>query len=221
MKKIILSLIAIAFSAGVFAQTPINEGTITYTVEWEVPAQMQQMASMFPKELTVYFKGDSSVVNQKSQMSTSNVIMNSKTDFVRLLLDIPMMSKKYVINFTPADLEEMKEKWPEYELKAGTETQTIAGYKATKYTITEKKSNKTSEGWFTKDIATPANSLTQFFDKSNGVPLKFDSFQSGLAIHATVKEIKQGAIPAGAFATPAGYETITFDQLKGMMGGRQ
>ncbi|TZF82757.1 DUF4412 domain-containing protein [Pedobacter sp. BS3] len=218
MRKIVLSLIYTCFACGTFAQTALNEGLITYQVEWQLPTQMQQMAGMFPTEMQVYFKGDSASTVAKSQMSSSVTLMNAKTGYQHLLLDIPMMSKKYSVNITPADREQMQDKWPEMNVKPTTETQTIAGYKAQKYQVTEKKSGQTFDAWFTKDISTPQNSLTQFFDASLGVPLKFNSFQNGLGIQATVKEIKSQKVPAGTFSVPGGYEDMSLEQLRGLMG---
>jgi len=216
-KMILIGALALLSTAGI-AQNKINEGTIVYQVEWKLPPQMQQMAAMFPKEMTVYFKGDSSVTQSKSSMSNSSSIMNSKTEYQRLLLDLPMMSKKLSVIFTPDDQEQIKENWPDLALKEETETKTIAGYTGKKYTVTEKKSSTTSEAWFAKDVDVVPNSLTQFFDKSYGFPLQFNSYQNGMGLNATVKEVKTGPVPKGSFTATKDYEEITFAQLMGMMG---
>ncbi|WP_207428819.1 hypothetical protein [Pedobacter sp. SYSU D00535] len=220
MKKILLSVIALLLVTTTFAQKKVSEGTITYQVEWQLPPQMQQMKAMFPPEITVYFKGDSSASETKSPMSTARSVMNPKTEYQRLLLDIPMMGKKYSVLFTPDDQEQMKEHWPELTVTPGTETKTIAGYNAKKHTVTEKKSNTTFDAWFTKDVDITQNSLTQFFDASYGFPLQFNSFQNGVGLKATVKEVKSGSVPKGSFSATKEYEEITFAQLMAMMNRR-
>lgn len=210
----------------IFAQnTPaagkkITEGILTYTVEWKLPEQLQAMASNFPTELKVYFKGDSSSLKTESQMYNSTSIMNVAKEYERLLLEIPMMGKKYSIKFTPADQERMQDKMPDLVLKAGTETKTIAGYNASKYEVTDKKSNQTSTAWFTKDLEITPNSLSRFYEKSYGFPVEFVSFLNGLSVKATLKEVKEGSVPAGSFSASKDYEEITFDQLIQMQGGR-
>jgi hypothetical protein len=221
MKKLFLSAVIALSSILALGQNKIKEGTITYGVEWTLPPNANpQMASMLPAEMKVYFKGDSAATTAKSPMSSSTTITNPKTDFVRLLLDVPMMQKKFSVRFTPADLEEMQDQWPQFELTAGTENKTLAGYKAQKYAVKEKKSGKTFDAWFTKDVDIIQNSLNHFFDKSYGFPLEFNTVQNGMGIKATVKALQPEKIPAGSFSATKDYEEITFEQLKGMMGGR-
>ncbi|WP_207423386.1 hypothetical protein [Desertivirga brevis] len=219
MKKLILGAVIGLISTASFAQKKFSEGTITYKVEWQPAPQMQQMAAMFPTELTVYFKGDSTATVSKSSFSNTNTILNPKTEYQRLLIDVPMRNKKYSVILTPDDVEQMKEFGPEFKVTPANETKTVNGFTAQKYTISEKKSGKSFDSWFTKDVDVSANSLTQFFDKTLGFPLEFQSFQSGMGVKATVKEIKEGKVPAGTFSATKDYEEITFAQLIAMMGG--
>lgn len=223
MKKLIFTAAVLFIGAGVFAQAgkKLSEGTLIYSVEWNLPQQMQAMASSFPTELKVYFKGDSSSLKTESQMYNSTNITNLSKEYERLLLDIPMMGKKFSVIFTPADQDKMADKMPELALKAGTETKTIAGYNATKYDVTEKKSQQTSTAWFTNDVeVSTQNPLTRFYNKSYGFPLEFISYMNGLSVKATLKEIKTDAVPAGSFTAGKGYEEISLDQLMQMQGGR-
>lgn len=221
MKKLVLSGMLFLATTASFAQTKINEGSITYSVDWKLTDQQQPMAAMLPKEITVYFKGDSSSTSSKTQMSSTKFIMNGKTDYMRLLLDIPMAQKKLSVKFSPADQEVMKDSWPDLELKPTTETTTMAGYKAQKYTVTDKKTSTMFDAYFTKDISLPINSIDQFYEPSYGFPLKFNSSQTGIIFTATVKEVKAEKAPADAFSAAKDYEEMTFEQLKGMMGGRK
>ena len=224
MKKILFCISFILFTAVAFAQSAnsgkINEGIIIYTVEWKLPQQMQAMAANFPKELTVYFKGDSSSLKTQSPMYSSTNILNLKKDYERLLLDIPMAGKKISVRFTPEDQDQMQANMPELTSKPGSETKTIAGYTALKYEMTEKKSNQNFEAWFTKDTEIIPNSLSRFFDQSLGFPLEFTTFMNGLSLKALVKEIKSATVPAGSFSASADYEEMTFQQLMQMQRGR-
>ena len=221
MKKIIIgAFLALSSSIG-FAQKKINEGSITYQVKYELPAHMQQMKAMFPEEIKVYFKGDSTASQNKTPMASTSFIMNQKTEFQRLLLDIPMMSKKYSVKFTPDDVETIRESLPDFTLTEGTDDKTIASFNGKKYSVVDKKSGTASEAVFTKDIEIPANSLTFLFDKKHGFPLEFTTSQQGMSVKAVVKEVKEEKVPAGTFSGSKDYEEITFTQLQGMMGGRK
>ena len=223
MKRISLSVALLLCGSLLFAQTPakrIPEGTITYSVEWKLPENMQQMAANFPAELTVFFKGDSSSLKTESQMYSSTSILNTKKEYERMLLDIPMMGKKLSVIFTPADQEKVAEKMPELTLKAGTETKEVLGYKAQKYDVNEKKSGQSFEAWFTKDIEVTPNTLSRFYDKGYGFPIEFSSFMNGITVKAKVKDVKSGPVPAGSFSATKDYEEITLDQLMQMSGGR-
>jgi len=222
MRKIILSLALLLVGTGMYAQSlsgKVNEGTIIYSVEWKLPEQMQAMASSMPTELTIYFKGDSSSLKSESAMYSSTNILNTSKEYERLLLDVPMMGKKFSVLFTPADQEKMAVNMPNLTVKEGTETKTIAGFKALKHDVNESKSNENSEAWFTKDIEITQNSLSRFFNKSYGVPLEFISYMNGISVKATLKEVKAGTVPAGSFSASKDFEEITLEQLMQMQGG--
>jgi GLPGLI family protein len=223
MKRIILSFALLFIGTGIFAQTAtskITEGSIIYTVEWKLPEQMQAMASSFPKELTVYFKGDSSSLKTESAMYSSTNILNVSKEYERLLLNIPMMGKKFSVVYSPADQERLQANLPELALKTGTETKTIAGYNVLKYAVNEKKTDQNSEAWFTKDIEVTPNALSRFFDKNYGFPVEFVSYVNGMSVKAIVKEIKAGPVPAGSFSASKDFEEISLEQLMQMQGGR-
>ncbi len=223
MKKLIFTAAILLIGATVFAQTQkkLSEGTLTYAVEWNLPEQMKAMASSFPTEIKVYFKGDSSSLKTGSQMYSSTNITNLSKEYERLLLDIPMMNKKFSVIFTPADQDKIAANSPDLAFKAGTETKTVAGYNATKYEVTEKKSSQNSTAWFTKDVeVSTQNPLTRYFDKGLGFPVEFTSYMNGLSVKATLKEVKTEAVPAGSFSASKDHEEITFEQLMQMQGGK-
>jgi len=227
MRRIILSFVLLFSATVIYAQLSnsantgkITEGTIIYTVEWKLPEQMAAMASSFPKELTVYFKGDSSSLKTESAMYSSTNILNVNKEYERLLLNIPMMGKKFSVLFSPADQEKMQANLPELTLKASTETKSIAGFNVLKHEVNEKKSNQNFEAWFTKDVEVTQNALSRFFDKNFGFPVEFVSFMNGLSVKAIVKEIKAGTVPAGSFSASKDFEEISMDQLMQMQGGR-
>src|SRR5690349_5946828 len=116
IKRLIFTLAMLIGVNALIAQTngkKITEGKVVYAVEWQLPEQMKPMAANFPTELIVLFKGDSASLKTESSMYTSISILNTKKEYERLLLDVPMMGKKLSVIFTPADQEKMQDKLPE------------------------------------------------------------------------------------------------------------
>ncbi|MBC7746097.1 MAG: hypothetical protein H7096_13460 [Flavobacterium sp.] len=222
MKRIILSMTLILSGTFLFAQTPakkITEGSITYSVEWQLPENLKPMASNFPNELQVFFKGDSSSLKTESPMYNSTSILNTKNDYERMLLEIPMMGKKLSVIFTPADQDKIAEKIPELSLNASKETKEVLGYKAQKYNVVENKTSQKSEAWFTKDLEIASNPLSRYYSKSYGFPVEFTSYMNGITVKAKVKDIKAGTIPVGSFSATKDYEEITYEQLMQLSSG--
>ena len=213
MRKVALSIAVILMVTCVQAQNKISEGTIVYTVEWQLPEQFRAIANNFPSEIKVYFKGDSSSTKTESNLYSSTSIMNSLTNFEQVLLDIPLMNKKYSVIFTPEDQKNMADKMPDLKLIQEAETKILAGYKVQKYTGIEKKSGQKFEAWLTKDVEITANAISRFYDKNYGFPVQFTAFLNGLTLKALVKEIKIGTVPPRSFIASKDYEEITVDQL--------
>ena len=216
MKKILTLAIVLAALVNVNAQQKITEGIVVYTLNWNVPEQAQAMAASLPTEIQVYFKGDSSSMKMESQFFSMQSILNTKKEYERLLLDIPMMSKKYSVVFTPADQEIEADKYPQMSLKPSTESKILNGYKAFKFEVSEGKTNTKFDVWFTKDIEVVANPLSRFYEPSYGFPVEFISFQNGFSVKASVKEIQKTSVPAGVFSASKDYEDFTYGQLEQM-----
>ncbi len=218
MRKLFLGLSLLMMSMASFAQQKINEGVITYALEWNVPPQAQAMAANLPTQINVYFKGDTSSMKIESQMFSSKSILNVPKEYERLLLDIPMMGKKFSVIFSPADQEKMSEMMPQMTLKASNESKSYLGYQAQKYAVSESRTNSSFDVWFTKDVEIVANPLSRFYEKSYGFPLEFTSFQNGMSVKASVKEIQSTKVPVGTFVAGTDYEEISLDQLMQMSG---
>ncbi len=214
MKKTIITAFILSILFCACKNKSADEGLIAYQVEYQLPDSLQRYAAFLPKEATVYFKGDSTVSIQKSEQESTIIITNRKTGFMRVLLTSP--DKKYVVDYNKAEQAEEIGSLPPYTLTKQSETQKIAGYLATKYLLKDKLSEETTAIWFTKEVAVIPNSLTMLLDSTLGVPLMFTINQNGTKVKTTVKEIKFEAVPAAAFATPAGFKRLTPQQLREM-----
>lgn len=202
-----LALTAIGFTAN--AQKNFTEGVANYTTS---SAGQQQ-------EATIYFKGDSSAYQFQAGPANVKLISNHKAEFMAILVDVPVASMKKAAVYTPADIEQMKDKIPSYTSTQTTETQTIAGYKCKKVQEKDTKSGSTFDVWVTNDINAPSNIFTQNFADLGGFPVKFTTLLRGQKIDVMLKSISAEKVKAGAFAIPADFDRITVEELNAM-GGR-
>lgn len=195
---------------------PVKQGSITYTIEYELPDSLKHYADYLPKTAIVYFKGDSTVSIQQAGEEATTVITDQPTGFMRVLLR--SAAAKYEVDYKKAEQSEILPP-VNYTYAVTSESKTIAGHKAVKYILTDKASGLTSEAWFSKEISVMPNYLTTVFDTTYGVPLVFAINQNGIATKTTVKELKFEPVPDGVFATPPGYKKITPQQFKDLPVG--
>ncbi|MGZ3810757.1 MAG: DUF4412 domain-containing protein [Mucilaginibacter sp.] len=216
--KLALCLFVVSGFSKADAQKKISEGTITYTVSFELPADKQQFAAMLPKEITGYFRGDSTATTMQQGPATIKGIQVYKTNYQSMLIDVPVANKKIAVVLTPADIEQIESTNPNLTFANGTETQTIAGYKCKKVTATDGKSGAKYDIWITNDIDIAPNSLSHLVSTLGGVPVKFVTFSQGIKINAEIKEVKETTVPIGFFTATKEYESMSLEDLKAMSG---
>ncbi|MEO6523985.1 MAG: DUF4412 domain-containing protein [Mucilaginibacter sp.] len=218
MKRNILFAFAIAISL-YSCSGKKTEGSIYYTVEYQLPDSLKEYAEHLPKQAMVYFKGDSTVSIQAGKEESTSIVTNQKTTFMRALLKSDEQKKYYAIDYDKNGQAEELASMPSYTFTKTTEHKSIAGYEAYKYNLKEKLTGDEAEAWFTKDVAIIPNSLTLNLDTALGVPLSFTSKQNGIIVKTTAKDIKFEKVPDGVFNTPKGYEFLTPQQFKNMTSG--
>jgi len=198
------------------AQRKINEGTVIYTLSYELSADQQQYATMLPNELTCYFRGDSSaaIVNQGATIIKGVSVI--KNNYHSLIIDLPAASKKIVVVLTSAEVEQENAGLPQFQGVKGTEKQVINGYYCTKVPVTEARGGANYDIWITNDIDMPPNSVNRSSSIFGGMPVKFVTFNNGFKINAVVKEIKEMSVPAGFFSASKDYESMSYTDLKAM-----
>ncbi len=208
-----LGLLSLAVLAACHKKKSV-EGSISYAIEYILPDSLKQYEEYLPNSAKVYFKDDSTISIQQINAESTTIITHKPTDFMRVLLT--SSTKKYVIDYNTAEQLEEAQARLGYSYSANSTTNTIAGYKTSKYTLTDKATGENAEAWFTKDVKIIPNSLTMPFDTTYGVPLFFTTTHNGITTKTTVKEIKFEPVPDGIFLTPKGYETLTPKQLREM-----
>jgi hypothetical protein len=212
-------LLSAAFTLPAIAQKKITEGTVTYTVSYELSPDKQQYADMLPKEIVCYFRGDSTAAIVNQGAATVKGVSVFKADYHSLIIDVPAANKKIVVVLTAGEVAQEKASIPQFTGKKGAETQVMDGYKCSEVTLTDLKNNTVYEMWVTNDIGIPPTSVSRAVSSFGGVPVKFVTFNNGIKINAEIKEVKAGTVPFGFFTASKDYEPMSYTDLKAMSGG--
>ncbi|HWZ35756.1 MAG TPA: hypothetical protein VNW51_06320, partial [Mucilaginibacter sp.] len=183
-----------------------SRGTVTYSIA----------ASGQEAESKVYFTPDSSASVTQYGPANVKLLINSKGTYFAVLLDVPVASMKKVAVLTPDEIDQTIADAPKFTFTPGTETKQISGFNCKKVTVKDAKSGSTYVAWITNDITAPVNVLTRYFAGAGGVPVQFTTLQQGQPVDVTLKSISDEKAPAGTFVIPAGFEKISYDDLKSM-----
>ena len=192
----------------------IKQGSVAYDIEYQLPDSLISYKAYLPAKAIVYFKNDSTVSIQQAGAEATTVITYKPNAFMRVLLR--SAAAKYVIDYAKPEQSEILPASKGYTYVATNKTKTIAGYKASKYELTDQATGLSSEAWFTKDVAIVPNYLTTVFDTAYGVPLSFTTKQNGIPVITTVKQVKFEPVPDGVFSVPTGYQKMTPKQFRDM-----
>lgn len=214
MKKIIL-LLLIAVNHITFAQDELNEGIITTktTMSSENPQVNSQLTMLGDLITTVYFKNNKSRSEMNNPMAGQTItIIDTDVETMLLLMDNPMLGKKYSKN----DLKITEDDLKEIVITENGESKTVLNYVCKGYDVVVNKSGlETKMVMFVTDkIMAPTQNNVMLGDKLKGYPLymmmnvKQMGAEMNLKIEATAIEAGQVDDAKFALDIPEGYEEI-------------
>ena len=224
LKTIKIGMLALLCATGIAAnaQKKITEGTITYGLEYNLPADKQAMSAMLPQEYKVNFKGDLSKFKMDMGMFSTLVIYNNFSKETLSLTEVPIQSKKIAVRMNKEQTEKMSEMQggnKDYEVTPTAEKKLIAGYNCIKYICKDKDSGAQIFVWATNDVETPINTLTTSFKNIKGMPIQFSTDARGMKVNITVKTITEEKVGDINMDIPKEFEAMSFDDLMKQMGG--
>ncbi len=224
LKAIKISVVALLCIATFVAkaQKKITQGTVTYSLEYSLPADKQAMAAMLPSEYKMSFKDDLSQFKMDMGMFSTLIIYNNATKESLSLTEVPIQSKKIAVKMNKLQTEKMAEMQggnKNFEVTATTETKKIGNFNCTKYLCKDKESGSQTEVWATDEIQIPANTLTRVFKGITGVPIQFSTDAQGMKAKITVKTIVEENVGEINMVVPKEFEIMQFDDLLKQMGG--
>ena len=219
MKTGILATILISTAIVASAQKKVNEGTITYKVDYTLTADQAGMESQLPSETKVKFSGQSTKIEMEQGPATITVISDLASHNGLVLIDVPVAQMQFAVKQTKADYDKALAAGPKFsDFVATGEKQVIATYNAEKYTYKDDKGGA-YELWATTDIELPSGLAGEEFKDVKGSLVKFTRIQNGIKTTLTVKGIAEGKTGPFSLEVPSGYEIKTMEEIMAMQGG--
>jgi GLPGLI family protein len=217
MKKILLTVVAIASMFA--AQAQIKEGSVTYsiTVEGMPPEQAAMMKGM---ELNMAFKDKKSRVEFTSPMMTSTTV--SSDDGSLTLMD--GMGMKSFTKLSKADMEKESKKTPEPKITYTEEKKTIANYDCKKAIVEVKDQKGETQKlnvWYCEKLPNNGGGRMGQFKGLKGAPLEFETNQGGMKMKMTATKVSTSPLADSQFIlSTEGYTEMKMEDLQKMRGGK-
>lgn len=219
IKTGVLAAILISTAIVANAQKKINEGTITYGMEYDLTADQQAFAAQLPTETKVKFNGSITRMEMEQGPATIAILRDGVSNNGLLLIDVPMAQMQFAVKQGKEEYEKSKQSAPKLsDFKATGEKKEINGYNTEKYTYKDDK-GANYELWATTDIELPAGLADESFKDIKGALVKFTQIQNGVKSTLTIKNIKEEKTGPFNLEVPSGYEIKTMEEIMAMQGG--
>lgn len=197
-------------------------GTIVYNITYPEGSIDPQMAAMMPKTMKVKIRDANSRMEMSMGMGSNITIFNSETKTGATLMD--MMGQKMGMKITPEDLEKEIAENPQVTVTIVDETKEIAGYECQKaiLRIKEKNSDKETEVavFYTDKLGSGGiNYNNPMFKDIQGVMLEYTVKEGKIEMTFTAVSVEKGKVADSEFEIPEGYNLMTAEEFKSMLGG--
>ncbi|WAC40258.1 DUF4412 domain-containing protein [Pedobacter sp. SL55] len=214
-----LATILVATAVMANAQKKISQGTVTYGVEYSLPAEQASMASQLPKEQKVKFSGNVMRMDMQQGPASIGILQDFVQKTGLMLIDVPIAQMQYAVKMSKEEIEQAEASAPKLiDFKATGEKQKVGDYNAEKYSYKDDKGG-TYELWATNDIELPNGFAGSQFKDIKGSLVKYTTFQNGMKVTLTVKSISEDKVGPFSLEVPSGYELKTMQEIMAMQGG--
>ncbi|MDG1529023.1 MAG: hypothetical protein P8I51_02890 [Polaribacter sp.] len=215
MKKILI-LLALSLTVAISAQKKISKGIIIskQSLTSDNEQANQQFAMMGDMKTTTFFSGTKSRSELSNPMSGDVItIGDTKTGDVLMLLENPMLGKKYMLQKNDITAEDLKN----IKITATGKTKVVLGYTCKQFIVSGNvKGQSIDMDLFTTEAITITSQQTAMLgNKIKGFPLysvmKMDQMGVSMTITTEVTEIKKEVAIDGkkfSMTPPEGYEKM-------------
>lgn len=221
MKKLLMFIVSITLLGNVACAEKGSDdggkkwnGTIVYSLEYDLPEAYESQRAMLATEMTCYVGKGFTRVEQKSSIGDQITINNLKTGVTTILLDL--MGKKVAISTEEVEEQDKIEPTIQYL----DETKEIGGFHCRKaiYSIMKDGAEATFEVYYTEEL--PAEANTQF-KGIEGFPMEYVIESQGMMITYSAKVVAEGPVDKSLGDVPKDYELMSYSEFMNMLGGGQ
>lgn len=203
------------------AQKKVSQGTATYGVEYSLPAEQAAMASQLPKEQKIKFNGNILRLDMEQGPATIGILQDFVNKTGLMLIDVPIAQMQYAVKMSKEDIEKAEASSPKLsDFKATGEKQKVGNYNAEKYTYKDDKGGA-YELWATNELEFPEGFSGSQFKDVKGALVKYTTFQNGVKVTLTLKNLSEDKVGPFSLDVPSGYELKTMQEIMAMQGGGQ
>ncbi len=193
------------------------EGRIIYDVTFPFE-QNTVMMDLFPKQMTLHFKGNMMHTEVKSSydlLTTDFIIDNDKKCMTQMLKN---MSDRYAMELDSEGVQEWLKQYPAVRLEPTSETTTIAGYVCSK-TIAHfiNDSLPAIELYHTKGLGVEASNWWNQFNGVDGFLLGYDIEQYGKRMRLRAREIKFEPVSEDKFIRAENFQIVTLSEMNNQL----
>lgn len=186
-----------------------KEGKIIYdvTFPFEEPSLM---LDLYPKEMTLYFKGDLMHTELKSSydlLSTAMIVDNDSKHFTQMLKN---MSSRHVVELDEDETKDWLKQYPSLRLEKTGENIELAGHTCEKI-LAHFPDGKTPpiELYCTSELDLSNDNWWNQFSAIHGFLLGYDVEMYGKRMRIRAREINYEEISDAKFRIPVNYEKVT------------
>ena len=191
------------------------EGKIDYKMSYKnLPAEMQGMEDMLPKNQTIWIKGSKSRYEQKmTQMST--IVISDADDGTSIIL-MELMGQKYKLAISQDDMDALigSQTVPKITYVDGTKE--IAGYLCKKAEVEMDGFDGKAIFYYTEEIP-PVQVKGMEALALRGMYMAYEATTQGMTISIEVETIDKSSVSDDKFIVPNGYTEMPA-QMKSMKG---
>lgn len=191
------------------AQKKISQGIATYTAQTPQGNMDQKLK----------FNGNIFRLDMEQGPATIGILQDFVAKTGLMLIDVPVAQKQFAVKMSKQEMEQAEAAAPKLsDFKATGEKQKIGNYNAEKYTYKDDK-GENYELWATTEIELPTGFFGEQFKDVKGTLVKYTTFQNGIKVNLTLKNVSEDKVGPFSLDVPSGYEVVTMQQLMSMMQG--
>ena len=213
--KLIKALSFLALLSSVALLTALRpgvgfEGKVVYSIRYlSLPAEVEGLESMLSKEMTMYFKGPFTRIEQSLLGSSQVIVSNEKDTSGFMLMDV--MGQRIHVPLGREELKEaMKKQAQEPKVEYTGKTIDILGYACREAVLSV--DGKRLNAFIAKDLGM-VHSSYKFLD---GFPLRYTTVENGMELEVIATNVSKEAVSDELFSIPEGYQTLTMEELQTM-----